>query len=204
MADRPVPPLGARLRAHRGKIAVAVLLVAAWALAYLVYSAGHPQGPAKPTSQANAARLQASATAAGCRLLANDGNGFNDHTTAPVRYDRNPPLSGPHYPEPAADGVYTTAQAPSPEKVVHAQEHGRIVVQYQPDADPQTIAALAGVVAADPHHMLLVANQTRMPAAVAATAWGRGLTCPDADTSSLTAIKAFRDTYRDRGPETVP
>jgi hypothetical protein len=52
--------------------------------------------------------------------------------------------------------------------------------------------------------MLLFPNQTNMPYAVAATAWDHALVCPAYNDKVPDAIRAFKNQYRDRGPETVP
>ena len=51
--------------------------------------------------------------------------------------------------------------------------------------------------------MLLFENTTGMPSAVAATAWGHSLTCPEMNDKVFDAIRTFRARYIDKGPETV-
>ena len=43
-----------------------------------------------------------------------------------------------------------------------------------------------------------------MPYEVAASAWTHRLGCERFDANSFDALRAFRDRYRDRGPEFVP
>ncbi len=52
-----------------------------------------------------------------------------------------------------------------------------------------------------PEHVLLVENRRRMPCDVAATAWGRGMLCRRSTGEAFDAIRAFRERYRDKGPE---
>jgi hypothetical protein len=54
------------------------------------------------------------------------------------------------------------------------------------------------------YHTLLLANETQMPSAVAATAWQHALTCPTFNDRVFDAIRDFRATYTDKGPELVP
>jgi hypothetical protein len=54
------------------------------------------------------------------------------------------------------------------------------------------------------YHLLLFENQTNMTAAVAATAWGHSLTCPEMNDQVFDAIRTFRNEYIDKGPEQVP
>jgi hypothetical protein len=64
-------------------------------------------------------------------------------------------------------------------------------------------AQLAGLFAERPRHVLLVENRTGMRCAVAVTAWGHGMLCPRFRPEIFDAIRAFRDTYVDKGPEST-
>jgi hypothetical protein len=131
-----------------------------------------------------------------------EGNG---HTVGRVRYRTNPPTSGHHHPEPAADGIYPPGKSPQVEKTVHTLEHGRIIVQYRPGASPEVVRRLENLVEEnDGYHAVLMENQTGMRAAVAATAWGRSITCQRFDDAVLDELRAFREAYTDKAPEFVP
>jgi hypothetical protein len=52
--------------------------------------------------------------------------------------------------------------------------------------------------------MLLFQNTTKMPYAVAATAWTHALTCPRMNDRVFDAIRTFRARYIDKGPEKIP
>lgn len=86
---------------------------------------------------------------------------------------------------------------------MHAQEHGRIVLQYRPGLPRRTLGQLVALLEESPEHVLLVENATEMPCDVAATTWGEGLICPRVNASTFDALRAFRDRFRDRGPEVV-
>ncbi len=129
--------------------------------------------------------------------------GINDHTDAPVAYPTNPPTNGPHAFAWTEDGQYAGQPAPPTGEVVHAQEHGRIVIQYRPGLPRPQLEQLVGLYEESPRHVLLVENATRMPCDVAATAWGHGVLCPTLNARSFDALRSFRDRFRDRGPETV-
>ena len=120
-----------------------------------------------------------------------------------MAYATNPPTNGPHAPNWAADGNYAGQPAPPVGQVVHAQEHGRIVVQYRSGLPRRTLRQLVALYEESPEHVLLVENATRMPCDVAATAWGQGVLCPRVTSGTFDALRAFRDRFRDRGPETV-
>lgn len=120
-----------------------------------------------------------------------------------VEYKTNPPTSGNHDPAPAEDGVYSTAPtAKTMKHFVHTLEHGRIEIHYDPALDKRRIDQLGGLFNDDPYHMVLFPNR-RMPYAVAVTAWGHLLGCKEVNDKTFDAIRAFRDRYRDQGPEQV-
>jgi hypothetical protein len=118
-----------------------------------------------------------------------------------VEYKTSPPTSGNHDPNPAADGFY---DAPPTEQTtknfVHTLEHGRIIIQYDPTLAKRRIDQLGGLFNDDPYHMVLMPNR-RMSYQVATTAWGHLLGCKEVNDQTFDAIRAFRDRYRDQGPE---
>ena len=89
---------------------------------------------------------------------------------------------------------------------MHTLEHGRIEVQYAPGTPKETVTQLEALLGEeqDGYHMLLFQNTTGMDAAVAATAWGHSLTCPKLDDTTWDALRTFRTSYIDKGPESVP
>jgi len=118
-----------------------------------------------------------------------------------VEYKTNPPTSGNHDPVWAEDGVYSVAPtAKTIKNFVHTLEHGRIEIQYDPSLEKRRIDQLGGLFNDDPYHMVLMPNR-RMPYTVAATAWGHLLGCKEVNDQTFDAIRAFRDRYRDQGPE---
>jgi hypothetical protein len=138
----------------------------------------------------------------------------NLHLSRPdqrVRYRSDPPTSGRHHPAPAQDAAY--AVSPDVRRIVHTLEHGRVVIWFDPDLPREARASLKAFYADDDHHVLLVPDTTDMPYAVAATAWnkrpgrygtGRLLGCDEYGDGVFTALAAFRERHRDKGPELVP
>jgi hypothetical protein len=98
--------------------------------------------------------------------------------------------------------VYTVA--PPAENYVHSLEHGRIELQYRPDAPQRVRAAVRAVYDESSKHVLLFPNNTGMTFVVAATAWKHRLGCPRFNDRVPDALRRFRDAYRDHGPEDVP
>jgi hypothetical protein len=161
-----------------------------------------PDGGEVPEQPGNLPSLADAAEAAGCRVVNPQDEG-NQHVETPVTYRANPPTSGNHNPIPADDGVYESA--PATENLVHTQEHGRIVIQVRPGAlSEDQLAQLKAFYDEDPYHMVLTPNGTRMRPALAVTTWNHALLCDRVSDRTFTAISAFKEEYRDKGPEFVP
>jgi hypothetical protein len=186
-----------------------VIVVIAGAL--LLLARGQPPTPSTPPAKAGAGLppyrthdLAAAARLAGARRISHDYSyGIGDHTSGNVTYPTNPPTNGPHFFTPALDGSYAGKSSPRTEQVVHSLEHGRVVIQYRPGLRASTLRELEALYAESPQHVLLVENKTSMPCDVAATAWAHGVLCPHFTQASIDALRAFRDRYRDKGPERI-
>lgn len=152
--------------------------------------------------------LTKAAAAAGCQLHSYPIEG-RTHVSSTVVYKTNPPTSGNHNPTPAPDGVYDPANTPLKENFVHTLEHGRVEYQYRPGTPPAQVKQLEALwnetVNGQPgYKQLLFQNNTGMPYAVAAVAWGQTLGCPSLNPRIFDAFRAFRNTYLDKGPEQIP
>lgn len=128
-----------------------------------------------------------------------------------VKYASKPPTSGNHFQVPAEDGAYE--DPPDVKEVVHTLEHGRIVIWFKKDLPADQRAALKAYYDEDSYQMVLLPDTTGMKYAVAATAWnrdpapngtGRLLGCMEYNDQIFTALEAFKDEHRSRGPEPVP
>lgn len=152
--------------------------------------------------------LAEAAEAAGCEVddPALEGAQHDTREFAADDYNSNPPTSGPHNPDWYDDGVYEPGTTPRLGMLVHTLEHGRINVQYAPGTPPDTVAQLEALLAEQNqgYHMLLYENATGMEAAVAATAWGHSVTCPEMNPQVFDVLRTFRNEYVDQGPENVP
>ena len=200
-----------------GLLALAAVggIVAVLALGVL---GGDDSGPGKPASAGDAAAnvklpeqktgdMKAAAEAAGCKLENPEIEG-STHETKTFKasdYKTNPPTSGNHNPDWYEDGIYAAGDTPKLGMLVHTLEHGRIDVQYKEGTSEADVAKLEAFLGeTDGYHMLLFQNTTGMDAAVAATAWGHSLTCAKLDDTTFDALRTFRTTYIDKGPESVP
>jgi len=86
---------------------------------------------------------------------------------------------------------------------VHALEHGRVILWFQPNGAPQLKGQMKALFDEDNYHMLLAPNDRKMPSQVAASSWTRSITCPKVTDKTWDALRLFRDRYRDQGPEQV-
>jgi hypothetical protein len=152
--------------------------------------------------------LPAAAKAAGCTLQnpPDQGAAHEQREFTEADYNSNPPTSGTHFPTPADDGVYAAGSTPELGQLVHSLEHGRIEFQYEPSTPAAIVGRLQKLYDKldGGYHILLFENATKMPYAVAATAWGHLLGCPKMNDHVFDALRAFRKDYVDKGPEIVP
>lgn len=149
------------------------------------------------------ADLEQAANAAGCELeldLRDEGNTHVPRST-PTDFATSPPTSGDHDSTPLADGAY--AETPDERYFVHSMEHGRVVVEYQPDLAEEDQLALKGLFDEDPQGLVLI-PYPRMDYDVAASAWTNLIGCDTYSPEALDAIRAFIDEFRGNGPEAIP
>lgn len=128
-----------------------------------------------------------------------EGRQHVDPSTMPV-YNTDPPTSGPHYPDPTLPGFYAEAQRPG--YLVHALEHGNIVIYYDPAvlpaADRERLRALASKYP-DPFGGVVVTPRADSEHPIILTAWRVLLRLPGYDQAQ---IDDFLGLFRGRGPET--
>ncbi len=164
-----------------------------------------------PPPVANA-DLETAAKKADCELqldLDEEGNTHFSDDQKKVNYKTAPPTSGDHYGVPTetgsgalADGAYL--ETPPISRAVHALEHGRVAIQYSPDLSEAEQLELKGLFDESPEGVVFYPNPD-MPFDVAAAAWTQLIGCESYQGSTtLDAIRAFRDIYRGQGPEPFP
>jgi hypothetical protein len=117
-----------------------------------------------------------------------------EHVPSPT-YGVDPPSGGPHLQRPAAGGFYEGSGVPTDGELVHALEHGFVIVWLKV-ADERTTRDLRALV--DDDRAVIVAPRPTMAPAFAVTAWHRRLVCDEPDVAAVRrVVKAFRS----RGPE---
>jgi hypothetical protein len=141
--------------------------------------------------------LDEAAKKAGC-VLKNPPIAGRTHTTKPVKYGTNPPVSGNHYPIPEKDGVYK--EQPPFTHIVHTLEHGRVEIQYTPTLPERRIRQLGGLFNQDTAYYLLFPNDT-MKYDVAVAAWGHLAGCKKFSAGVFDVIRAFKQRYVGKAPE---
>lgn len=120
----------------------------------------------------------------------------SQHIASPT-YDVDPPAGGAHEPSAAPPGFYSPDNVPSDGKLVHAMEHGFVVLWYRPDLGPedrQELESLSDRFGRE----LIVAPRTSLEGEAAVTAWHRRLGCRNLDPA---AISLFTTSFKDQGPE---
>jgi hypothetical protein len=113
-------------------------------------------------------------------------------------YNSNPPTSGPHWPAPAAWGVYPGGQPD--ERLVHNLEHGGIWISYHPEkVDQNTINLLNDFTKR--YGKIIVEPRPKNDAAISLAAWTFLQNLDQYDDST---IVKFINAHYDQGPEKVP
>ena len=132
----------------------------------------------------------------------------NEHTTdqqvhlvgnQPADYTVFPPYGEEHSPIPLACGIYSST--PLFEMVVHAMEHGAVVLWYTPtDLNADDIAALTEVVSGrlNDNEYAIQAPYGGLNSPIMLVAWGVRLPLDNVDER---AIEQFFDEFHDDAPE---
>jgi len=113
-------------------------------------------------------------------------------------YNSEPPTSGPHWGNPAKNGIYDT---PLPDQqLIHNLEHGHIWISYKSEVGEEVINKLKEIVKEDDWKVVL-APRDKNETKIVLAAWGRVLKMEEPEYEK---IKDFIKTYRNRGPENTP
>ena len=113
-------------------------------------------------------------------------------TATNVHYTSDPPTSGPHQLAPPVDGV---VDDPITRPVqVGVLERGDVLVQRDPDLDPQDVKRLEQLAG----NGVVVAPNPDLPSPIVATAWLYKRTCDSVDTA---ALQDFIDERLGKGPD---
>lgn len=177
-------------RALRNRIIIGgLLLVLAGAVVFMAARPG--SGPSVPD--------QLEAGAGGCAYDTEfDGTARNqgDHVSSPT-YEVDPPAGGPHLAQAANPGFYRPGDVPPDGQLVHAQEHGFVILWYRPDLPEDKVTQLERLSDQFGRELLLVPRDS-LQGEVAVTAWHRRLLCQELVPEK---VALFARSYVDQGPE---
>lgn len=142
----------------------------------------------------------------GCRAESHPLATDTAHRDGDLEYSTNPPHSGPQNAVPAEDDLYE--KSPTEERVLHSLEHGRVAVWVNPSAPEEVRAGIRAFYDEDPYHVI-VTPQPGLKEPFALSAWeaegkGRILRCRTVTDETWDAMRAFKEAYRDKGPEFAP
>ena len=151
----------------------------------------------RQASERTIRRMEAGACEFDRRSDDDAGQGFN-HVEGTPSYSVDPPAGGNHLATPASPAIYTD-RLPPDGQIVHAMEHGDVVLWHKPDVAPDVLDQLRGL-ANRYEEDVLVVPRTSLPTPVAATAWHRRLLCPSFEAGP---VEQFIRAFRDKGPEKV-
>jgi len=135
-----------------------------------------------------------------------EGNQHVDVGT-PVQYEANPPTTGNHWPTEAIAPTGFSEEPIAAESVVHNQEHGMIVVYYNPEAPDEVLDQIEQLV--DQQQVATVGvpwDDIEDPYNYVLTAWdgendeGVQMSC---ESPSQEVWNEWRTDFQGRGPENV-
>jgi hypothetical protein len=142
---------------------------------------------------------QLEAGAGSCRYDTQfDGTKANqgDHVPNPT-YKVDPPAGGPHLATPARPGYYLGKAAPADGQLVHAMEHGFVVLWVNPDLPKERLTEVEDL--SDQFgRELIVVSRPGLSGEVAVTAWHKRLRCGEL---VPTKVALFTKSFKDEGPE---
>ena len=113
-------------------------------------------------------------------------------------YNSNPPAGGWHYDISAQTGIYDTAFPD--EQLIHNLEHGHIWIAYKPNLSAEQIKKLADIAKIYGSKIIMTPREAN-DTPIVFVAWEYLLKMETLDEARA---KAFINTYRGNGPETIP
>lgn len=115
-----------------------------------------------------------------------------------IKYNSNPPHSGPHYGKTAHAGVYD--KAPEDGYLVHSLEHGAVILWYRDDLPKEDVEELKKIFEKMSGKTIMTSRK-EIDVPVALTSWTRILKLEKIDEKS---ILEFYEANYNRAPENAP
>ena len=124
----------------------------------------------------------------------------------PTPYNSNPPSSGAHFGSQANWGVYDYEV--NDQIFIHNLEHGGIWFAYRPSVPVAAVEELQAIVAEIGGSKIVMAPRSANDADIAIVSWSRvlkfNLEGEHLAPNQREGIRAFYESYKNRGPEFVP
>ena len=185
---------------HRRANLITVGIAAAVAIAVVLLIVFQPEDPADNVGVA--------ASEANCTERETFESEGDQHVDlgVPVQYEANPPTTGNHWPPgEQADPGFSEVPIES-ERLVHNQEHGQIVIWYNPDASEEVLGQIEDMTEQNSVNLAAPWDEVEDPYNFVLTAWdgendeGVQMSC---ELPSQQVWDDFREDFQGRGPEDV-
>ncbi len=186
---------------HRRANLVTVGIAAAVAIVVVALIVFQPEDPADNVGVA--------ASEANCTERESFESEGNQHVDlgVPVQYEANPPTTGNHWPPEAVADPGFSEDPIEPEQLVHNQEHGQIVIWYNPDASDEILGQIEDLVDQESQATIGAPwDDIEEPYNVVLSAWdgesdeGVQMSC---ERPSQQVFNDWREDFQGRGPENV-
>lgn len=186
---------------HRRANLITVGIAAAVAIVVVALIVFQPDDPADNVgvvaSEANCTEREA---------FESEGNQHVDLATR-VQYEANPPTTGNHWPPEAVADAGFSEEPIEPESLVHNQEHGQIVIWYNPDASEEILGQIEDMTEQNSINLAAPWDDIDEPYNYVLSAWdgendeGVQMSC---ELPSQEVWDEWRADFQGRGPEQIP
>jgi Protein of unknown function (DUF3105) len=186
---------------HRRANLITVGIAAAVAIAVVLLIVFQPEDPADnvgvAASEANCSERE---------TFESEGNQHID-IGVPVQYEANPPTTGDHWPPEAVADPGFSEEPIEPERLVHNQEHGQVVIWYNPDASEEILGQVEDMTEQTPVNVAAPWDDIENPYNYVLSAWdgendeGAQMSC---ELPSQEVWDEWRRDFQGRGPEQIP
>jgi hypothetical protein len=184
-------------RANLITVGIAVAVAIAVVLAIVLEGGGPGANVGVAASEANCTERE---------TFESEGNQHVD-LGMPVEYKANPPTTGDHWPPEAIADAGFSEEPIDPERLVHNQEHGQLVIYYNPEANEEVLDQIEELVEQEGQATIGVPwDGIKEPYNYVLTAWdgesdeGVQMSC---ESPSQEVWNTWREDFQGRGPESV-
>jgi hypothetical protein len=186
---------------HRRANLITVGIAVAVAIAVVLVIVLQPEDP-----EDNVGVAASEANCTERETFESEGNQHVDVGT-PVQYEANPPTTGNHWPPEAIADAGFSEEPIEPESLVHNQEHGQIVIWYNPDASEEILGQIEDMTEQNAVNLAAPWDDIEEPYNYVLSAWdgendeGVQMSC---ELPSQEVWDDWRQDFQGRGPEQIP